>query len=211
MFTGLIQTVGTLKSITPRGNYRVLSIDARLGDEPLTMGESIACDGLCLTVTAFGNSRFEVDVSQESLARSIIGGYRAGAKINLERAIRAGERLGGHIVSGHIDGTGIVDKAGSVGDSLQLAVSFDRQFDSLVIEKGSLAINGVSLTINETGSGRASVNIIPHTADVTNLGLLKKGDRVNLEFDIIGKYIEKMVNKENKGNLTIDKLRESGW
>lgn len=211
MFTGLIQTVGTLKNTTPRGNYRVLSIQARFEDEPLVIGESIACDGVCLTVTSFKDSSFEVDASQESLSKTIIGGYRTGAKINLERAIRAGERMGGHIVTGHIDDTGTVDVVKSVGESLMLAVSFDSRYDNLVIDKGSVAIDGVSLTINETKPGWLSVNIIPHTADGTNLGTLKKGDRVNLEFDIIGKYVEKMVSKENKGNLTIEKLRESGW
>lgn len=211
MFTGLIQTVGTLRNVTPRGNYRVLSIDSLFDDEPLVVGESIACDGVCLTVTAFSQSLFEVEVSQESLSRSIIGEYRSGAKINLERAVKAGERLGGHIVSGHIDDTGKVDVVKDIGESLQLAVSFDRKYDHLVIDKGSVAINGVSLTINETKPGWLSVNIIPHTAEATNLNLLKRQDKVNLEFDVIGKYVEKMMNRENKGNLTIDKLRESGW
>lgn len=211
MFTGLIQTVGTLKDVRPRGNYRVLAIEASFDDKPLKVGESVACDGVCLTVTNFKRSSFEVDVSQESLARTIIGHYRAGAKINLERALKAGDRLGGHMVSGHIDDTGILDVIKTVGDSIRLAVSFETQYDGLVIDKGSVAINGVSLTINETRPGWLSVNIIPHTATMTNLGLLKKGDRVNLEFDMIGKYIQKVTTKGNKGNLTIEKLRESGW
>lgn len=211
MFTGLVEKTGTLKGTVTRGNYRILTIGAPFNNEPLNIGESIACDGACLTVTSAGKSTFTVDVSQESLARTIIGGYRVGVKINLERAVRVGDRLGGHMVSGHIDHTGVVDSVKSSKDSLILNIGYDKRFDHLVVGKGSIAVNGVSLTINETRSGWLSVNIIPHTANMTNLGLLKQKHSVNLEFDIIGKYIARMTNKEHQTSLTIDKLRESGW
>lgn len=210
MFTGLIQTVGTLKQITPRGNYRVLNIQSSLAGENLDIGESISCDGACLTVTAFNKSSFEVEASQESVAKTAISDYRSGSLINLERALQVGQRMGGHMVSGHIDDTGRVDYLKQIGQSWELAVSFDVMFDNFVIDKGSIAINGVSLTINEIKSGWLAVNIIPHTISETALGRLKKGERVNLEFDLIGKYISKMIHNENN-SLTIEKLRESGW
>ena len=210
MFTGLIQTVGTLKQITPRGNYRVLNIQSSLAGEDLEIGESISCDGACLTVTTFNKSSFEVEASQESVAKTVVSDYRCGSLINLERALQVGQRMGGHMVSGHIDDTGQVDYLKQIGQSWELAVSFDVKFDNFVIDKGSIAINGVSLTINEIKSGWLAVNIIPHTISETTLGRLKKGERVNLEFDLIGKYISKMIHSENN-SLTIEKLRESGW
>ncbi len=211
MFTGLIQTVGTLKQITKRGNYRVLNIQSSLASENLEIGESISCDGACLTVTAFDNSSFDVEASHESVAKTVISGYRGGSLINLERALQVGQRMGGHMVSGHIDDTGRVDYLKRIGQSWELAVSFDAEFDNFVINKGSVAINGVSLTINEIKSGWLTVNIIPHTISETTLGRVKKKDSVNLEFDLIGKYISKMIHSENKNSLTIEKLRESGW
>ncbi len=211
MFTGLIQTIGTVRRITARGNYRILRVDATFDDEPVRMGESVCCDGACLTVTSCDNSTFDVDISQESLARTIAGEYRTGTRINLERAVKAGDRLGGHMVSGHVDDIGVVDYSKRVGESIELAIVFEGRYDTLVIEKGSVAINGVSLTVNKTRPGWLCVNIIPLTARMTNLGQVKKGDRVNLEFDMIGKYIAKMIDKDEKTNLTIEKLRESGW
>ncbi|UCG62037.1 MAG: riboflavin synthase [Candidatus Zixiibacteriota bacterium] len=211
MFTGLIETLGTLGRMTRRGNYLVLQIDAGFSDEPIHIGESVCCDGACLTVTSARDSVFTVDVSQESLSRTIASGYRIGAKINLERALKAGDRFGGHMVSGHIDDIGTVEHARRIGDSIELAVVFDSRYDDFVVEKGSVAINGVSLTVNDVGGGRLTVNVIPLTAQMTNLGETKKGDKVNLEFDMIGKYIAKMTDKGENTNLTIEKLRESGW
>ena len=211
MFTGLIETVGRLDRVTTRGNYRVLQIESGFSDGSLNVGESICCDGTCLTVTSSNDSAFTADVSQESLSRTIAAAYRTGVRINLERSVKAGDRLGGHMVSGHIDDMGTVDYSKKVGESVELAVLFDRRYDRYVIEKGSVAINGVSLTVNSVGSGRLVVNIIPLTARMTNLGEAKKGDRVNLEFDMIGKYVAKMIDKDEKTNLTIEKLKESGW
>ncbi len=211
MFTGLIESVGSLEKMETRANYLVLKIRSVMAGKDLHIGESIACDGACLTVTGFDKTSFVVEASQETAERTIVGDYRTGCNINLERAVKAGDRLGGHIVSGHIDDTGVVALSKRVGDSLELAISFDSTYDDLVIEKGSIAINGVSLTVNKTKPGWLSVNLIPHTAMETTLGALKKGDRVNLEFDMIGKYILKTSNKDKHSNLTIDKLRESGW
>ncbi|UCE23983.1 MAG: riboflavin synthase [Candidatus Zixiibacteriota bacterium] len=211
MFTGLIQSVGTLKQISARGNYRILTIESSLADVTMEVGESISCDGACLTVTGFDASSFEAEVSQETISKTIISSYRVGSRINIERAVKAGDRLGGHIVNGHVDGTARVDYQKPVGQSIEFAVAFDRKYDAWVVAKGSVALNGVSLTINEVKPGWLSVNIIPHTAELTNLKQLKKGDRVNIEFDIIGKYVSKMIQKDKPGGLTREKLKESGW
>lgn len=211
MFTGLIQDIGTLKKIQTRGNYRVLNVESTIAGQTLQTGESISCDGVCLTVTEFDESTFTVEASQETLNKTIVRGYRAGTKINIERALKAGDQLGGHMVSGHIDDVGTVDYLRAVGQSLELGVIFDSLYDNLVISKGSVAINGVSLTINDSRPGWLTVNIIPHTSRATTLGRLRKSDSVNIEFDLMGKYVAKLMQKDQQSGLTIDKLRESGW
>ncbi|HWR84116.1 MAG TPA: riboflavin synthase, partial [Candidatus Deferrimicrobium sp.] len=165
----------------------------------------------CLTVVSVGSGRFSVEASQETVRRTIAPGYKTGSRINLERAIRAGDRMGGHFVTGHVDDTGIVDYVHPVGESLELAVSFAPRFDKLVIEKGSIAINGVSLTVNTVHSGRLSVNLVPFTVKETTLGGLGPGDRVNLEFDLIGKFVLKSRGNIGHSDLTVDKLIETGW
>ncbi|UCD63350.1 MAG: riboflavin synthase [Candidatus Zixiibacteriota bacterium] len=211
MFTGLIEAVGRIDKITTRGDYRVLTVSASFAGDSLAVGESISCDGACLTVTSHDNHSFVAEASRETIARTIVGDYRTGSPVNLERALKAGERLGGHLVTGHVDATGVVDRFARQGESWELAVAFNSRFDNLVIEKGSIAVNGVSLTVNDAGSGRLSVNIIPHTFRSTAVGRLRRGDRVNLEFDMLGKYLLKMMDNKQKGKLTIEKLRESGW
>lgn len=211
MFTGLIETVGTLRDLRARDNYLVFTIESSLPSRELRIGESIACDGACLTVVGIGDGSFTVEGSQETVARTIAGAYAPGSLINLERALQVGSRLGGHMVSGHVDDTGIVEHLRPVGESLELALHFDPEFDPLVIEKGSIAINGVSLTVNQTRPGRLSVNLIPHTANATTLRDLTPGRRVNLEFDLIGKYVLKAAGHTGRKGLTIDKLLESGW
>jgi len=211
MFTGLIETVGTLKEIRTKGNYRVLTIVSSLPLGEIQLGESVACDGPCLTVIEIGKDSFVVEASQETIVRTTLGSYKVGRKINLERALQVGSRLGGHFVSGHIDDTGMVDYIKPVGESVELAAGFDSRFDPFVIEKGSIAINGVSLTVNQCRPGWFSVNIIPHTVDATTLSGIRAGDKVNLEFDLIGKYIVKMTGGKSTTGLTKDKLFESGW
>ena len=211
MFTGLIQDIGTIKRVSTRGNYRVLRVQYGFAGDTLQIGESISCDGACLTVTEYDDNSFTVEASQETASRTIIEGYRVGSMVNLERALKTGDRLGGHIVSGHVDDIGVVDHVRTVGESLELGFKFDYAYDSLVIEKGSVAVNGVSLTVNGVKPGWLSVNIIPHTVRSTTLGSLKKSDRVNLEFDMLGKYIAKLMTRDQAKGLTKDKLRESGW
>ncbi|MFQ6007978.1 MAG: riboflavin synthase [Candidatus Zixiibacteriota bacterium] len=211
MFTGLVETVGTIKRLRKSGNYRVVSITTELGADELRPGESISCDGACLTVVSVDKNLFVVEASQETARRTILSTYRVGSKVNLERALRADSRLGGHFVTGHIDDTGVVDTVRPGGDSLELAIQYDAKYDNLVIEKGSIAVNGVSLTVNDTRSGWFHVNLIPFTVKKTTLGRLKTGDRVNLEFDMIGKYLQKMKTIPSPNTLSVEKLIESGW
>ncbi len=211
MFTGLIETIGTIERLTARGNYRVMTVTAASFAEQLTVGESIACDGACLSVVTFDKSTFTVEASQETLARTVLGNYRTGSRINLERALRVGDRLGGHFVAGHVDTVGRISAVEPVGESLRIECGYDARYDSLVIEKGSIAINGVSLTINNCSAGRFDVNLIPLTIAETNLKDLAGNDRVNLEFDMIGKFILKANRSGESGKVTRELLERSGW
>lgn len=213
MFTGLIQSVGQLTALATRGNYRVLTIKPETMFDQIMLGESIACDGACLTVIASDKKSFTVEASQETIARTILKNYKTGRSLNLERALKVGDRLGGHFVSGHIDAVGRVDKITRRGHSLILDFKHDPGSSKLIIEKGSIAVNGISLTVNECSEGWFSVNIIPHSVANTNLSDLKPRDEVNLEFDMLGKYVSQMLgdNDHVKNNLTMDKLTESGW
>jgi len=211
VFTGLIETIGLVSELKSRGNYFMLTVTSSIPGDRIQIGESIACDGACLTVIGKGNDRFTVEISQETATRVDMGRFRVGSRINLERAVRLGGRLGGHLVSGHVDTVGRVDYLRPVGQSLELAVAFDGQFDPLVIDKGSIAIDGVSLTINRCRSGWLSVNLIPHTVGQTTLSQLKPGDAVNLEFDLIGKYVIKWQQLKASRGVTEETLHESGW
>jgi len=210
MFTGLVETIGTIEQITARKNYKVLRVNSAIPTSDLTIGESVSCDGACLTVVSKDANSFTVEASQETIAKTILRNYKTGTEINLERAVRVGDRLGGHIVSGHVDCTGKIDELRKIGDSIEITVSFDIQYSKFIIDKGSITINGISLTINQTSQNRLTVNIIPHTDDVTTVHDFVKGNEVNLEFDVVGKYLYKFVQSEKK-ELTIDKLLESGW
>ncbi|MEW6049788.1 MAG: riboflavin synthase [Candidatus Zixiibacteriota bacterium] len=211
MFTGIVEDIGTVVSVRPHGNYRVLSIASRLVEQDMRIGESICCDGACLTVVSFDRDSFEVEASQETLARTVAGDYRAGTRLNLERALRADSRMGGHLVTGHIDDCGTIVSILPIGESLELKIGYRSEFDRYLVAKGSIAIHGVSLTVNEAWSGGMSVNLIPHTLKATTLGVLSRGDRVNLEFDIIGKYVSRLSSSYEHNAITLEKLRESGW
>ncbi len=211
MFTGIVESVGTLVEIGERGNYRILTIKSPMVQQELQLGESISCDGTCLTVVSFTDETFTVEASQETAVRTILSSYRAGDSLNLERALRADSRLGGHFVSGHVDDIGRIDSMTPIGESIEVSISFDPKFDLLIVDKGSVAINGISLTVNETRSGWFSVNIIPYTQKDTTIAQFKPGTRVNLEFDLIGKYVVKMQHGSSGSKLTKAKLIDSGW
>ncbi len=192
LFTGLINNVGTIKASLPAGGGKRLDIAAEF-DTALILGESIAVDGVCLTVAAIGNSGFAADVSPETLERTTLGKYRCGDSVNIERSLQASDRLGGHIVQGHIDCVGKALWIRKNGDYANLAVSYPAQYAKYIVEKGSIAVHGVSLTIAKLRSGQFEVALVPETLERTTLGDLKPGVHVNLEFDILAKYVEKII------------------
>jgi len=211
MFTGIIETVGQLRRIARRGEYLTLAIAPNKPLENVILGESIAVDGCCLTVTRFDRNGFDVEVSPESVRSTIIGGYQTGRLVNLELAMRADGRFGGHLVSGHIDCAGEIVRAAPKGNGLEIAVQFPEKYRDLVVEKGSIAIDGVSLTINRVNGNIFDVNIIPHTRRETTADRWKEGAMVNLEFDLVGKYILQRLNYQNPAGVTLEKLAKSGW
>ncbi|MCH8027086.1 MAG: riboflavin synthase [candidate division Zixibacteria bacterium] len=211
MFTGLIETTGTIKKITNRDNYLVFDIEAKFDDDKHKIGDSVACDGSCLTIVSFDRQKFTVEVSQETIDKTIAANYKVGSKLNLERPLKIGNRLGGHFVSGHIDDTGLITDLKVIGASVELSLTFDKKFEKLVVDKGSITINGVSLTVNSVTENRLTVNLIPHTLESTNLQNLKANDKVNLEFDIIGKYAVKAQESSNSDKQALAKLSEGGW
>lgn len=194
MFTGLVEDTGTIARADRRSDALVLSVrPSRIPVSELAIGESICHDGACLTVTDLGRDAFTVLAGAETLARTTLGGLRIGSKVNLERSLRLGDRLGGHWVTGHIDGTGELAIRRDLGANLVLGVRAAPALLKYIVEKGSIAIAGVSLTVNAVDAETFSVAIIPHTRDHTSLGALAIGDRVNLEVDILAKHVEKLL------------------
>lgn len=188
MFTGLIECMGRLREARPAGGSRQFTIEAPFVSE-LTHGESVAVGGVCLSVECCHAGAFEVTAVAETLSRSTLSAVRPGQSLNLERSLRLSDRLGGHLVTGHIDGTGRVLSHTEGRAGRLLAVDFAVEFNPFVVDKGSIAVDGVSLTVVEARSGRFSVALIPQTWQATTLGRLKAGDRVNLEFDLVAKYL----------------------
>jgi riboflavin synthase len=193
MFTGLIEGTGKLVKIEPRGKDMRLSLEAGFELDGLQKGESVSVNGVCLTVVSWQGRTFTADLSQETLSRTTISRIRLGDEVNLERALRLGDRLGGHLVNGHVDGRARVISRKKRGDSIVLAFEVAPELARYFIEKGSVAIDGASLTVNRCDEKSFEVNLVPHTARVTNMGNLKVGHEVNLEVDVIGKYVEKFV------------------
>ena len=194
MFTGLVEDTGTVVRADRRSDALVLAIrPGRIPLGELTLGESICHDGTCLTVTEVGRDAFTVLAGAETLARTTLGALRVGKRVNLERALRVGDRLGGHWVTGHIDGTGELVVRRDLGANLVLGVRAPQPLLRYIVGKGSIAIAGVSLTVNAVDAESFSVAIIPHTRDHTTLGDLQPGDRVNLEVDILAKHVEKLI------------------
>lgn len=197
MFTGIIEEMGTVQAVRRGSASSVLTIQAAKVLEDVKDGDSIAVNGVCLTVTSHGSSYFTADVMHETLNRSSLGSLRQSSPVNLERAMAAGGRFGGHIVSGHIDGTGTITSIRQDGIALWYTISASPALLRYIIEKGSIAIDGISLTVAAVTDRDFSVSIIPHTAAQTTLSQKKAGDTVNLENDVIGKYVEKLLQPTN--------------
>ena len=196
MFTGLIEAVGTVNALEPRGDEAArLVLDAPFARE-LALGESVAVNGCCLTVTG-KEGAISFDLLMETLNRTSLGDLKAGSRVNLERALRADGRFGGHFVQGHVDTTAEVLAAERKGEDLNLEIAIPRGGARYFIEKGSIAVNGISLTVASLGEDRFGLWIIPHTLQETNIGDLKAGDRVNLEYDLIAKYAERQLGNRS--------------
>jgi riboflavin synthase len=210
MFTGIIEEIGKISNIKRGARSAILSIQASKVLEDAHLGDSIAVNGVCLTVTTLNGDVFTADVMNETLSRSSLGSLRAGSPVNLERAMAAGGRFGGHIVSGHIDGTGRIASVTRDDNAVWFRIMADKKLLRYIVEKGSIAIDGISLTVAKTDSESFSVSIIPHTIGQTILGTRKVGDTVNLENDIIGKYVEKLMQNDESG-VTLDLLAKNGF
>ena len=194
MFTGIVAAVGTVRKATASRGGRRLAIDAgRLGLRDVAVGDSIAVDGVCLTVVARKGRTFEADVSRETLACT--AGFAAGGRVNLEKAMRYSDRLGGHLVSGHVDGVGTVKRIVPAGGSRVLAIRAPAAITKYIARKGSIAVNGVSLTVNGVKGAEFTVNLVPHTLAATNLRALGAGDSVNLEADMLARYAERLKKR----------------
>lgn len=212
MFTGIIEEIGTVKEVCRNGNKSFIRIQAKKILSDVHLGDSIAVNGVCLTVTGHDGSIFQADVMNETLNRSSLGSLRTGGSVNLERAMSANGRFGGHIVSGHIDGTGIITDIKNDGIAVWYTIKADNNIMRYIVEKGSIAIDGISLTVAKVSDNNFSVSIIPHTAEKTILSVKKVGDIVNLENDIIGKYVEKLMNPVKlESNIDMAFLAERGF
>ena len=191
MFTGIVAAVGRIENINPApGGVRLHIASGALGLDDTALGDSIAVNGVCLTVVAFDKTLFEAEVSQASLG--VVAGFDAGAAVNLEKALRLADRLGGHLMSGHVDGAGTVAQFEAVGDNRRLVIEVPPAIARYIARKGSIAVNGVSLTVNTVEGNAFEVNLIAHTLATTTLQHLKRGVRVNLEVDMLARYIERL-------------------
>ncbi len=197
MFTGIITDLGRVREIrqTADGDDRRILIETAYETAGIALGASIACAGPCLTVVETGPDWFAVDVSGETMARTTIGAWQAGSRVNLERALRIGDELGGHLVTGHIDGVGQLEARCGDGESVRMGFAAPRELMKFIAGKGSISIDGVSLTVNEVGPSSFGVNIIPHTLKATTLGELTPGTAVNLEIDLLARYVARLTEE----------------
>lgn len=212
MFTGIIQDVGRIRSWRARGAGQVLAVDTALDTGTFELGESVAVNGVCLTVAAVAPGSFEADVSPETRRRANLGALAVGARVNLERALRPVDRLGGHFVLGHVDGTGTVRQRRPQGEFEEITFDAPGPVRRYLVEKGSVAVDGVSLTVFACDPAGFSVAVIPHTLGRTTLAGCRAGDGVNLEADILGKYVEKLLGGgRGAAGLSMETLARSGF
>ncbi|EXM40421.1 riboflavin synthase subunit alpha [Ruminococcus albus SY3] len=213
MFTGLIEETGTVCEVCRNGNASFIRIAAEKVLEGTKVGDSIAVNGVCLTVTEHDGKIFRADVMNETLSRSSLGTLKQGSKVDLERAMSAEGRFGGHIVSGHIDGTGTVSNIKQDGIAVRYTISADEKLLRYIVEKGSVTLDGISLTVAAVTDTDFTVSVIPHTAEQTILPYKKAGDIINIETDIIGKYVEKLLRpaEPKKSGVTMEQLMKNGF
>ena len=211
MFTGIIKAMGTITGLEKRGGDVRLSVRSDgLPWRDYEIGESIAVNGVCLTAVTLHEDGFDTDVSVETLDVTALGGLSVGSRVNLEPSISLGERLGGHLVSGHVDCTGKVVSREADARSIRLAIEIPKDYARYVARKGSVSVDGVSLTVNEVSGNTFELNIIPHTADVTIIGGYAKGTVVNIEVDLLARYLERLLDRDGDG-ISIDFLKAHGY
>jgi len=200
MFTGIISDIGEIKELVQSGDLRA-RIKTSYETDSIDLGASIACDGVCLTVIETGSNWFDVEISAETVSKTNIGsahssnkkaGWTVGKRVNLERALRLGDELGGHIVSGHVDGVAVITEMEDVGDSTRVVLETSAELSRFIAQKGSVALNGTSLTVNDVEGNKFSINFIPHTKFVTTWGDIQMGDTVNLEIDTLARYVARL-------------------
>ena len=214
MFTGIVEEIGTVKNIVKKGKTLLLTINASAILEDVHLGDSISVNGVCLTVTDFTKNEFSVDVMPETFQASNLSTLVSSQKVNLERAMAANGRFGGHIVSGHIDGTGKIVSVNAMENAVMYKINIPSSFAKYCLQKGSITIDGTSLTIFEVETDIVTISLIPHTRSHTILGSKKVGDVVNIEFDLLGKYVEKMLgmNETKKSStITTSFLSQNGY
>jgi len=209
MFTGIIEEMGVVRGMTRKGEDAMLGIDTSMGLDDVKIGDSISVSGVCLTVTAKTDGGFNVDVSAETLSKTTFRMLRRGDRVNLEKALKLDAFLSGHIVLGHVDCIGKICEKVTKSNSLIFGMEIDAAFSKYLVEKGSVAVDGISLTVNRCEKNRFYVNIIPHTAQVTTLGFKKVADFVNIETDILGKYVEKLLYQDKGIDMSF--LAEHGF
>ncbi|HUL36719.1 MAG TPA: riboflavin synthase [Thermodesulfobacteriota bacterium] len=213
MFTGIIEDKGRVLKVEYRGQEKRLTIGLPPHLTEVQLGDSINLNGVCLTVARKGQQSIELDLSRETLQRSALGELKQGDEVNLERALRLNDRLGGHIVNGHIDGVGVIIEKKKERDFLQLTIRIPESVSKYVVQKGSIAIDGISLTVNEYQGGEIRLTLIPYSIEKTTLVDKKVGDRLNVEADILGKYVEKLLARGDKktGEMDLSFLKEHGF
>ena len=212
MFTGIVEEVGALRRVTPGAESVALDLDATVVTEGAAVGDSILTDGVCLTITSLRTGGFTADAMPETVRRTTLRERRPGDRLNLERALTLQSRLGGHLVSGHVDGVGTVTSVTSEGNALVVEIEAPEAVSRVTVDQGSVAVDGVSLTVVGVAGDRIRVSLIPHTAAVTTLGRLTVGARANLEADLIAKYVYAFVSgRKPEAGLTWEKLAEAGF
>ncbi|HHT9146916.1 MAG TPA: riboflavin synthase [Candidatus Wunengus sp. YC61] len=211
MFTGIVEHLAKVKGLSLKAGGAELLLDIGDAAENLKLGESIAINGACLTVKEVKGTVAGFDVSGETLKKTTLGKLRNAEKVNIERALRVGDRLGGHFVTGHVDGIGNIKEKKQHANQCTMTFLVEKRFTDMMIEKGSVSIDGISLTIVDIVGGVFSVALIPYTLTSTTLGLKKIGDQVNIEIDMLGKWVKKILKKENDGSITREQLTEQGF
>ncbi|MFH4621648.1 riboflavin synthase [Vibrio furnissii] len=216
MFTGIVEAVGTLTAITPKGEDITISVNAgKLDMSDVKLGDSIATNGVCLTVVAFDSHSYSADLSLETLKKSGFADYKVGDKVNLEKAMLPTTRFGGHIVSGHVDGVGEIVERNQVGRAIEFWVAMPAELSKYVAEKGSMTVDGISLTVNDLRKNAFKLTIVPHTTQETTIDHFQVGRKVNLEVDVLARYLERLLHGREEqpaeSRITMEFLQQNGF